>query len=567
MSTENANTNNDILLKYAFEFLENEDWEGAIEYCDKVLANDSENPEAYLGKLLAELECKTIEDLQFCDATDILVNPNRSKLYDCVAALDEDDDNDNDADKVDSATLVARQIGLAMFRENLEYFFEYETVQKEDGTKYILKSCNDGIISGTFLEGMPVIEICEDAFEFCSNLEDIIIPEGVTKIGNGVFSNCEKLNEVTIPSSVTSIGKQAFWECNSLESIEIPDEVTCIGDMAFGVCKNLTKIDLGNGVESIGEGAFKYCSSLESINIPASVTSIQTSWDVMSNIFYACDSLTSITVSSENPKYYGEGNCLIEKETKTIIAGCNSSVIPNDVTNVARGAFEGRNSLTSITIPGNVKSIEDYAFTGCTNLSNLTIANGVTSIGSQAFVRCKNLVNITIPDSVTNIDYFAFSQCDNLASITVSAENPVYYSEGNCLIEKETKTIIAGCKNSVIPNDVITIGLGAFDGCTGLVNITIPDSVTCIEGSAFTGCTNLKSITLPSSVTTIEDDAFDETTRIVRKTASNSNANNITNSKLAQTAYENATKAPLPKQDTPAEGIVGKLKSLWPFKK
>ena len=90
-----------------------------------------------------------------------------------------------------------------------------------------------------------------------------------------------------------------------------------------------------------------------------------------------------------------------------------------------------------------------------------------------------------------------FANCENLSSITVDENNPYYYSENNCLIEKnETKTLIVGCKTSIIPSDVTVIGDGAFSGCSGLTNIDIPDSVTKIESSAFYNCSGLKSISI-----------------------------------------------------------------------
>jgi hypothetical protein len=121
---------------------------------------------------------------------------------------------------------------------------------------------------------------------------------------------------------------------------------------------------------------------------------------------------------------------------------------------------------------------------------------------------CSGLASITIPSSVTDIGREAFSGCSGLETITVESGNTEYYSGGNCLIEKNSKVLILGCRNSVIPNDVMGIESQAFYNCSGLASVTIPSSVTYIGWNAFYGCTGLTSITIPNSVTSIGSDAF-----------------------------------------------------------
>ena len=166
--------------------------------------------------------------------------------------------------------------------------------------------------------------------------------------------------------------------------------------------------------------------------------------------------------------------------------------------------------LKKINLPNSTTIIGRNALSDCRSLTSITVPNSVTSIGIQAFSGCSGLTSVTIPNSVTSIGNAAFAGCCDLTSIKVASDNQVYDSRDNCnaIVETKSNMLITGCKNTIIPNSVTSIGSSAFSSCGGLTNITIPNSVISIGNNAFQSCSGLTSITIPNSVTSIGNSAF-----------------------------------------------------------
>ena len=177
--------------------------------------------------------------------------------------------------------------------------------------------------------------------------------------------------------------------------------------------------------------------------------------------------------------------------------------------------------LTSVNFGQNcgLNNIGQSTFYYCEGLTNMVMPDSVTTIGVQAFMGCKSLESITIPSSVNSIGSGAFGGC-GLVSVEVESGNTTYDSRDNCnaIIKTSTNELVVGCKNTVIPSSVVSIGAEAFRGCSGLTSISIPSTVTEIGSWAFAYCSGLTSINIPSGVTAISEYTFYYCTGLVTVT-------------------------------------------------
>ena len=250
---------------------------------------------------------------------------------------------------------------------------------------------------------------------FCSpgkntntTLQEVILPEGITSIGQKAFIGCQKLTSIQLPETVKEIGNQAFSQCNILTKINIPEGVTKIGESTFSMCTSLTSIQLPEGLTEVGRIAFANCSSLKEISIPKEVTKIE------AGTFQGCTSLTSIQLP--------EG---LTEIGSNAFYSCNSLTtinIPKGVTKIGVSTFEFCTSLPSIQLPETVTEIGGSAFNYCSSLKEINIPK-VTSIGNYAFAYCSSLTEISIPKAVTSIGKYAFNYCSTLKEVVLSGTN------------------------------------------------------------------------------------------------------------------------------------------------
>ena len=311
----------------------------------------------------------------------------------------------------------------------------------------------------------------------------ITIPDNVKTIAEKAFSNSTELTSVVIPESVTSIEKQAFYGCTGLKSIVIPDAVSTIGAEAF---YNVKRIYYGGAATGSPWGA---------------------NFHVRGSVF--CGDFV-----------YAD-----EQKTKLVFYNGTDSVvtIPDHVRIIGERAFIGNIGITSVSIPDSVTTIETSAFYGCENLTSVNMPSALTTIGDYAFETCQNcrtLSDIILPNSVTSIGRSAFSRVERLyyaGTATGSSWRAKWHIRGNVfdgdfIYADEQKTILAGYIGSDsivdIPNQVKTIGIGAFLQNQKLYSVNMSNSVVTIEENAFRECSNLTYVALSDSITSIGQYAF-----------------------------------------------------------
>ena len=195
----------------------------------------------------------------------------------------------------------------------------------------------------------------------------------VSMIGSFAFNQCTGLTKVVIPNSVTIIKGYAFSGCTGLSTVVMGEGVTVIEEAAFFRCPSLTSITIPSSVISIGGGAFSGCG-LTKVIVP--------------DIAAWCDISFNVNDASSNPLYIAHH--LYSDETTEI----KNLIIPEGVTSIGGCAFLGCTMLTNVSIPKSVTSIGTGAFQECSRLTSVIISSSMTSIGDYAFSGCTSLEEI-----------------------------------------------------------------------------------------------------------------------------------------------------------------------------
>lgn len=443
--------------------------------------------------------------------------------------------------------------------------------------------------SVSFGSGLRVIG--DSAFKQCSVLSSAALPDSLTTIGAEAFKNCFSLAEVTAGSALTDVAEGTFEGTQWLR--RHPDGVIYVGSVAYGYEGAVPEsgvITIADGTAVINADAFENVPDAAAFSFPDSLINIKgraldgTAWYAAKeygpvfagNVLYAFKKLplptdTAVTVPEGttgiadgafeqcNDRYYIT-SVLLPESLKYIgdnaFEGCSGLgyiIIPDGVTHIGAHAFQDCSDMRQAVLGKGLTYLPDFAFFGCDLLTSvnlggirtigenalsscgfvaLDIPEGVEEVESYAFSGCSELSIVRLPASLGYISSYAFSGCAALTSLSVAEGNPVYFSSGNCVIERETGTLEIGCTGSVIPSDgsvkalaaysfsgsgiksiVIPDGIdisepGVFRGCRLLTSATLPEGAEIISSQMFYGCFNLTSVYVPDSVKTIGDTAF-----------------------------------------------------------
>ncbi len=338
------------------------------------------------------------------------------------------------------------------------------------------------------------------AFDGCTSITDIKLPNSVITIEDYAFYACPNLRTVKLSASLENVGKNIFKGCSALETVVVPNGAKAIGYGMFEDCSALAIIDLPDSVEAINAHAFEGCSALTEIVIPDSVvdlgdyafyeSGIKTAYvghnvtNVGSYVFGRCSALEEVTFTSG-----------INTIGEWMFYGCTSLAtivdFPESVQVIGAHAFEGCSALTTVAIPNTVTEIGDSAFAGCSTLANVTLSTALEKIGDNSF-NGASVTNIDIPYGVQLIGAGAFANCSALTAINVATDNTAYKSLDGVLYTADMGTLIlcpAGKTGDVvIPDATNSIYSNAFLGCTGISSVTIPATVQNIDATAFNGC-------------------------------------------------------------------------------
>ena len=370
-----------------------------------------------------------------------------------------------------------------------------------------------------------------------TEITDLTIPEGVTKISDYAFLGCTSLTSVIIPAGVTSIGEYAFENCSNITSITIPSTVANISEWAFSsICNLETVVSHITEPFAIANNTFEACGELNDIftdatlYVPAGCVQAYSNtqgWREFSEIkeigsTEPTENVWTFTTSGSNATITGcsipvgdlEIPSTVTKDGveysvkfigESAFSGCTSLTgisIPDGVTNIYANAFNGCTGLSNVTVPESVTAIASSAFANCSSLTSMVLSEGLTSLGQNAFQRCTNLTSITIPSTLKTISKYAFSYCSKLTKVFVSDlaawcgisfgdvnSNPLYYAHH---LYSDENTEITELN---IPEEVTSIGARAFQGGSSIASVTIPEGVTSIGNYAFSGCSSLTSVT------------------------------------------------------------------------
>ena len=384
-----------------------------------------------------------------------------------------------------------------------------------------------------------ITTIGDDAFSYNTSLTSIKIPNTVTTIGKRAFRGCTNLTSIEISDSVTYIGEHCFYDCNRLQKIKLSKKIQTINQRLLQGCSSLTEIEIPEGVKSIGYAAFISCNKLTTITLPASLTSFNGA------AIAGLSRLTEVKVADGNNSFKFENGILLSKDGKTMymalltlteinvpngvvsivgdtLSGSSATkiILPDTVSsNLSGTVFNGMNKLTKIElsstsknlklVDGNLYSYDGKRFIKYMGTSKtFTVPEGVETLVNGCIT--KSMTTLNLPSTLKVIEGWSLSSMSgvNLLNIPASVTTMYTYS-----FSADTKLRVAEGNSTYKSIDDVLIlnkaGTKVMMANRNTTTYNIPNTVTEIGKSAFYYCSKMTSITIPDSVTTIGAGAFE----------------------------------------------------------
>lgn len=356
--------------------------------------------------------------------------------------------------------VAVREIGFQAFRDKRpDAGGNWERIVIPEGVTRIGNAAFWGVDADT-VTLPPALEVIEENAFRGSNVTEMEIPDSVTEIGNYVWYD-SRLSKIALPAKKMKLGAALFGHC-SMGEMTLPDWLTDVGDI-FREC-SMTALTLPDGTEAIPDSAFENCYALRTITIPDGVTRIG------AKAFCNCYDLSGLAIPSSVVSIGEEAfyNCDSLAEVS----------LPADITEIPKAAFSS-SGVSRVTLPVSLETIGESAFEECRELTGVSLPAGLSRLDKRAFAN-SGLKSIELPESVTELSGELFESADKLESIT-------------------------------LPATLSAVGDKAFYGCRALPEIELPQGVREIGNMAFSGCAKLARITLPEGLTTIGYQAFEDT--------------------------------------------------------
>ncbi len=320
---------------------------------------------------------------------------------------------------------------------------------------------------------------------YTGSAKQVVVPEGVETIGASAFQNNTALTSVSLPSTLKSIGAYAFAGCTGLTSVTLPASLTALDDYAFSGCTKLASVNGGAGVVTVGFSVF--------------------------------ESTAMLNAATAAYVLFGNGVLIAYKGSSASIA------VPAGVRHIAKGVFQDRINITSLSLPDGLITIGGYAFKGCVALGSVIIPASVTTIGGGAFYSCQGMTSALIRSGVQTIGKRAFSKCYAMTAVTIPASVTAiggFAFQSTAWLDNQTNQFVTAgdgillaytgsAAGVIVPSSVKTIGYGAFYDNSNLTSVTIQNGVVNIDDFAFYYCDNLITVTFPpTGLTRIGANAF-----------------------------------------------------------